>query len=118
MTKTGLLGPHPLAFDEINTEINWASPGVFALGYVDQHGAFRVNHVGRSDSDVRLRLHALIGSERVFKYRLYASPRAAFEKECELFHAFRPPCTRLHPDRPKGTNWTCPHCVMFAMPAR
>lgn len=117
MTHTALLGPHRLAFDEISTTIDWPSPGVFALGYVDHDGAFRVSHVGRSDTDVRARLRDLIGSERAFKYRLYASPRAAFEKECALFHEFRPPCTRFHPDRPKGTDWTCPHCVMFATAA-
>lgn len=116
MLTTGLLGPYRLSFDEIDRLIARPSPGVLALGQRDEDDAFRVNYIGRDDSDIRDRLRGFIGAEALFKYRLIQSQKAAFEKECELFHDFSPPCTRLHPDRPRGTNWTCPRCVAFALP--
>lgn len=111
--KTGLLGPYRLTFDGINRAIFRRSAGVFALGHRDPNGNFRVKHVGRSDTDIRSRLCECIGSDTLFKFSFYASARAAFEKECELFHDFNPPCNRIHPGRPKGTTWECPRCTIF-----
>ena len=114
MTKTGLQGPYPLSFDAIDAAVRSRSAGVYALGHADAQGRFCINHVGRSDSDLRSRLLDCIGSERLFKYGYSASAQTAFEKECQLFHDFSPPGNRLHPDRPKGTMWSCPRCRMFA----
>jgi len=114
MTKTGLQGPYPLSFDAIDAAVRSKSAGVYALGHADAQGRFCINHVGRSDSDPRSRLLDCIGSERLFKYGYSASAQTAFEKECQLFHDFSPPGNRLHPDRPKGTRWSCPRCRMFA----
>ena len=56
MTKTGLSGPYRLSFDAIDAAVTRKSAGVYALGHTDAQGRFCVNHVGRSDSDVRSRL--------------------------------------------------------------
>jgi hypothetical protein len=113
MTRTGLSGPHRLSFDAIDAAVTRTSAGVFALGHADAQGRFCVNHVGRSDLDVRTRLLDCIGSEALFKYGYFASSQAAFEKECELFHDIKPPGNRVHPDRPRGTTWRCPRCRIF-----
>jgi hypothetical protein len=114
MAKTGLQGPYPLAFDAIDTVVTRASAGVYALGHADAQGRFAINHVGRSDSDLRAKLLECIGSEALFKYGYSASAQTAFEKECLLFHDFSPPGNRLHPARPSGTMWSCPRCRTFA----
>jgi hypothetical protein len=111
--KTGLLGPYRLTFDGINEAMYRQAAGVYALGSNDPSGNFQVKHVGRADADLRARLRDCIGSEVMFKYRFYSNARTAFEKECELFHDFSPPGNRIHPGRPKGTNWLCPRCQIF-----
>jgi hypothetical protein len=100
MSKTGLQGPYPLSFDAIDSVVRATSAGVYALGHTDAQGRFAINHVGRSDSDLRARLLDCIGSEKLFKYGYSASAQTAFEKECQLFHDFSPPGNRLHPSRP------------------
>jgi len=47
---------YPLDRDVIDELITRTSPGNYALGYMDRDG-FNVFYVGRSDSDVRRRLH-------------------------------------------------------------
>lgn len=110
MAKTGLLGPHRLAFDEVSKVISRKSPGAFVLGHEDYEGRFLVSLVSRSDSDIRSRLCEYIGTATQFKYALYPTSREAFEKECQLFHDFEPPNNILHPSRPAGTTWECPRC--------
>ena len=114
MTKTGLQGPYPLSFDAIDAAVRSKSAGVYALGHADAQGRFCINHVGRSDSDLRSRLLDCIGSERLFKYGYLPSSQAAFRKECELFHDVQPPRLLVHPGRPKGTTWECPRCRIYA----
>lgn len=112
MIRTGLQGPFRLSFDGVDAEVKQKSPGVFALGYEDPQGRFCINHVGRSDSDIRGRLLDTIGSSTLFKYGYSASAQTAFEKECQLFHDIAPPGNRVHPARPKGATWRCPRCPM------
>lgn len=113
MAQTGLLGPYRLTFDAIESAVRRGSVGVFALGNAAPDGRFYVNHVGRSDTDVRSRLRDFIGSATLFKFGYFPSSKAAFEKECELFHDLNPQANRVHPDRPKGTSWICPRCRIF-----
>lgn len=110
---TGLHGPFQLTFDGISQAVTRKSSGTFVLGHTDARGRFCINHVGRADDDVKKTLLDYIGSASMFKYS-YFPLRAAFEKECELFHNFSPSGTRVHPGRPLGTNWVCPHCRIFA----
>lgn len=114
MVNTGLSGPYRLTFDAIDAAVAEALPGVFALGYADTSGRFCVNHIGRADGDIKLRLRDFIGSDSLFKYGYLPSAQAAFLRECELFHDIRPPRTLVHPGRPKGTSWECPRCRIFA----
>lgn len=106
-----LKGPHALSYDALQRLLPKARTGIFALGYVDGEGRFRVQSVGRDDYDVRARLSELIGSSTMFKYAVMSDSREAFEKECALFHQLRPPSTIIHPIRPRGTDWQCPHCL-------
>ncbi|HKZ95895.1 MAG TPA: hypothetical protein VJ045_02825 [Hyphomicrobiaceae bacterium] len=113
MISTGLLGPFRLTFDGINDAIPRVSPGAYALGHTDVSGRFYVDFVGRADTHIRDKLHSFIGSATLFKYACLPNAEAAFLKECELYHAFKPPGNRTHPDRPSGTNWECPRCRFF-----
>ena len=113
MAKTGLLGPYPLTYDEINDTVVANMAGAYALGRMDSGGRFSVNFVGRSDRDMRTRLCEHIGSDNLFKFMHYLSAKGAFEKECELYHEFNPPGNRVHPSRPSGSSWTCPRCQIF-----
>jgi hypothetical protein len=67
-------GSHPLSDAAIDAELTQTSPGNYALGYMDA-GAFRVFYVGRSDSDVKQRLHEWV--DMPSRYEDYASPAKA-----------------------------------------
>jgi hypothetical protein len=110
-----LKGPHTLSFDALQRVLPKARSGIFALGYIDGEGRFRVQSVGRDDYDVRARLSELIGSSTMFKYAVMTSARDAFLQECALFHELRPPSTIIHPVRPRGTDWQCPHCLQHVL---
>ena len=114
MPKSGLMGPYQLSFDGISSAVTRRAAGVYALGHTGADGKFRVQHIGRSDIDVREKLRGCIGSNTMFKYGYFPSSKAAFEKECDLFHDFGPPGNRIHPDRPAGSSLECPHCRFFA----
>ena len=113
MAKSGLLGPYRLNFDTIDAAITRSSAGVYALGYTSAEGRFCINHVGRADTDVRASC-ATASARRRYSSSATCRPRkAAFERECELFHDLSPPGNRVHPGRPQGTNWVCPRCRIF-----
>lgn len=113
MAKTGLIGPYRLTFDGINEVVIGTMPGVYALGHHDVQGHFCVSRVGRSDGNIRTELCNFIGSETLFKFDVMSSSQAAFEKECALYHDFSPRGNLVHPARPAGTTWTCPHCSVM-----
>lgn len=117
MTNSGLAGPYQLSFEAIEAAVTRQSPGVYALGHRDAAGRFSINHVGRSDSDVKARLRDYIGAASLFKFDYFSSAIEAFEKECALFHDIAPPGNRVHPDRPRGTTWRCPRCRIFGQRA-
>ena len=54
-------GPFPLTTASIDEVVTRRSPGNFALGYMDDE-TFIVFYVGRSDADVKHRLHDWVGS--------------------------------------------------------
>lgn len=113
MAKTGLLGPYQLTYDGIESAVTRKSAGVYVLGHMSPEGKFRIHYIGRSDTDIRETLRSRIGSNTSFKYGYFSSSKAAFEKECALYHDFSPPGNKIHPDRPKGSSSTCPHCRFF-----
>ena len=60
MRSLGMSGPFPLSDEAIDDAVTRTSPGNFALGYMEDD-TFRVFFVGRSDSNVRQRLHEWVG---------------------------------------------------------
>lgn len=109
-TGAGLRGPFPLTPDSIAEELVNGSPGAYALGYTDRFGRFVISYVGSGGEDLKAKLKGHVGTAPQFKFRHYADQKPAFEKECELFHQFRPSGNFLHPSRPHGADWTCPRC--------
>jgi len=67
-------GSYPLSDEAIDQALTRTSPGNYALGYMDGD-RFDVFYVGRSDSDVRQRLHEWVGMPS--RYEKYASPAKA-----------------------------------------
>jgi hypothetical protein len=67
-------GSFPLDDAVIDETVSRTSPGNYALGYMDGD-TFLVFYVGRSDSDVRSRLHEWVGASS--RYRRYASSAQA-----------------------------------------
>ena len=60
MRSLEMTGSYPLNDAVIDRALTRTSPGNYALGYMDGD-AFKVFYVGRSDSDVRQRLHEWVG---------------------------------------------------------
>jgi hypothetical protein len=50
-----------------------------------------------------------------FKFDYFGSAKAAFEKECHLFHDFGETSldNKVHPTGPENSNWKCPRCRHF-----
>jgi len=113
MASSGLKGSFPLTDEKIDDEVTETSPGAYALGDTLANGNFGIDYVGRSDKDVNDRLHDHVGKYKRFKYDYFSSAKAAFEKECNLWHDFSPSDNKVHPARPNGTNWKCPRCRVF-----
>ncbi|MTD93389.1 hypothetical protein GIW81_03445 [Hyphomicrobium sp. xq] len=113
LKNSGLSGPCALTYADINRNVQQGRPGNYVAGDLNEHGGITVERAGRSDHDVHGRLQDYIGVYRYFKFGYAQSAREAFEKECRLYHDFDPPDNAIHPDRPNGTNWMCPCCVIF-----
>jgi hypothetical protein len=113
MGETGLKGPFPLKAQDIEGEIARTSPGVYALDRSHEDGPFYFSYVGRSDTDLKARLHEHAGKYKRFQYAYYGSPEEAFTSECRLYHDFNPPSTIAHPPRPIGAKWKCALCKVF-----
>jgi hypothetical protein len=60
MRSLEMTGPYPLSDEAIDAALTRTSAGNYALGYMDGD-TFSVFYVGRSDSDVRERLHEWVG---------------------------------------------------------
>jgi hypothetical protein len=110
----GLRGPFALADNIIDQQVDVRSPGAFALGDSHNGDEFKAAFVGSSELDVNNQLHVYVGTYRRFKFVYCASARAAFEKECQLFHDFAPRDNLTHPPRPARSDWTCPRCNLIS----
>lgn len=119
MPNTGLEGPYHLSLERIDEVVTETSPGVYVLEREKDPNSFIMNYVGRSDDDVNDRLKDWVDESgyKRFKFAYFGSPKAAFEKECKIYHDFSGPNGKLdnekHPQRPEGTNWQCPRCDKF-----
>lgn len=114
LEENGLKGPFALTDRAIDAEVSPGFPGVFALDDLDNGNGFHIVFVGRSDIDVNNQLHVYVGAYRRFKFHCSASPQAAFDEECELFHDFVPRDNAIHPRRPARSDWNCPRCKLFS----
>jgi hypothetical protein len=114
MAITGLEGPFSLTKNEIDRVITRVSPGAYALGN-SEGNTFYVNYVGRSDDDLNGRLKDHVGKYQQFKAGYFPTAKAAFEKECNLFHDFGEYSldNKVHPARPALSYWKCPRCNVF-----
>ena len=112
MTASGLRGSFPLTSEGISNNVTRTSAGAYALGYT-KNELFYVDYVGRADANVAGRLRDHVGKYKRFKYEYYDSPKAAFMKECRLYHDFNPHDNKVHPARPAGSGWKCPVCRVF-----
>jgi hypothetical protein len=112
-----MYGPYNLTPDNIDRFVKPCVPGVFAVGYTRESGAFVVRYVGRADSDLRAALRSQPSDETArFKWVESASQMAAFDTQCELYHQFGGTDALdndEHPPRPKGSQWVCPVCGIF-----
>ncbi len=115
MASLGMEGPYTLTTAEIDRQVTQTSAGNYALGKTSTTGGFTPYYVGRSDSDVKARLKSWVGktTQPKFKFSYANSPKAAFEKECNNYHDFKPRGNSSHPDRPNGSGWKCPRCRIF-----
>lgn len=114
MAESGLYGPHDLTSSGIENNVKGTGAGAYALGRVGNDGTFYIDYVGRSDDDLAARLQQHVPEPYPkFKYGFLSSAKAAFDKECNLYHDFNPPNNKIHPARPRGSNWTCSRCTVF-----
>jgi hypothetical protein len=74
MRTLEMSGSYPLSDDAIDEVMTHKSPGNYALGYLDDT-TFVVFYLGRSDSDVRQRLHDWVGTPS--RYDRYAPANKA-----------------------------------------
>jgi len=79
MRSLEMNGSHPLSDEAIDEVLTRTSPGNYALGYMDDT-TFVVFYVGRSDSDVRQRLHDWVGAPS--RYDRYAPASKAAWASC------------------------------------
>jgi hypothetical protein len=94
MARTGLRGPYQLTFDGIASAVTRQSAGVYVLGHTTDEGKFRIQYIGRSDSDVRDTLRGCIGSNTSFKYGYYPSSRTHFSWNATCITTSARPGTR------------------------
>lgn len=112
--SSGLYGPFDLTQAGVANAVKGVGAGAYALGSVGADGLFYIDYVGRSDSDLAARLQQHTPEHYLkFKFGFYSTAKAAFDKECSLYHDFRPTDNKVHPARTKGANWSCLHCTIF-----
>lgn len=89
----GMEGPYPLTDAAIDETLRRTSPGNYALGYMED-AVFVVFYVGRSDADVRTRLHDWVGAPS--RYERYApSARAPYRSRLRGFPPLDTPALDL-----------------------
>jgi hypothetical protein len=117
MVSTGLDGPYVLTSSKIDEVVTRISPGTYVLDRKNESGTFIVCYVGRSDDNINQRLKDWVNSRYLrFKFGYFGSPKAAFEKECKIYHDFGESeklDNQVHPARLEDSDWKCPVCDIF-----
>jgi hypothetical protein len=109
MTVLSLSERNVLSSTTIAQAIRRKSAGVYVLSALEE-GVANVRRVGRSDDDVAEALRDSIGLYSHFAFVYAASPKDAYEIECELYHSLRPPENPIHPVKPDENAGVCPVC--------
>jgi hypothetical protein len=112
----GLGKPMPLDEDTILSEVDngegWSSSSVFVLGGIrkslDGKLRFRIRWVSHVDGNLGVELRKYIGQFKAFRFKFFRSTHTAFERECQIYHDFRPRENAVHPTRPRHTRFKCP----------
>ena len=102
----------PYDFNETDVKKMKEEIGNYALGHMTKENKFRPEYVGRSDSNLKAELQARLethGHHKKFMASITDSKEKAFNKECKNYHEFNPSENKNHPDKPDGTNLTCPY---------
>jgi len=104
-----MAGFYKLDSATIDQTVTTKSPGVYALDRTITPG-FTVNYVGRADDDVakRLKKWASEGYYKYFQFEYHSTVKAAFDRECQLYHLYPKLDNLIHPARPENTNYPCP----------
>ena len=108
-TAPSLNGPHLLNAQVIGRTVTRRSAGAYVVNSV-VGGAASVRLVGRADADLAARLREYVGLYASFAFVYAASPATAYEVECRIYHALRPPENAGHPLRPADAEGPCPVC--------
>lgn len=109
MTLPEAKGPYTLNESNINSIVDMNNIGAYSLGPLNTGGeTLTVKRVGRSDVNLNKRLKDYIGDYSHFVVRFCASVQESYETECKLYHKFNPSDNAYHPDKPTGTNYSCP----------
>ncbi|HKX10225.1 MAG TPA: hypothetical protein VJN67_18655 [Stellaceae bacterium] len=104
-----LNGPHLLNAQVIGRTVTRKSAGVYVVNSV-AGGAATPRFVGRADDDLAARLKEYVGLYASFAFVYASSPASAYEIECQIYHALRPPESTRHPAKPAGAEGACPVC--------
>ena len=118
--KAGLGRPMPLDEETIAEQVDkgagWSSSSVFVLGGIrkgeDDKPRFAIRFVRHVDGDLGTELRKYIGKYKGFRFKFFRSTRNAFDRECEIYHHFKPRENTTHPTKPKNTKFICsvPDC--------
>ena len=121
--SAGLGKPMPLNEVTITNEVDngdgWSSASVYVLGGIrkglDGKPRFQIKMVSHVEGDLGTELRKHVGKYKGFRFKFFRSTRNAFDKECHIFHEFRPIENINHPIPPRNTKFKCPvaDCTEF-----
>lgn len=114
MKSLGMGQSHRFLRENIDRFVKKSQIGNYALGYVEA-GIFYVCYVGRSDTDLNLRLKEHLDENsdyEFFKFKFAKTVIDAYEMECRNYHDFPNNNNKIHPEKPKGyiKRCKCPVC--------
>ena len=116
IATSGLGKPIPLQEVDILREVDnskdWSSSSVFVLGGIrmsaDGKFRFQIRKVSHVDGDLGKELRNYVGKFSGFRFKFFRSTRNAYDKECQIYHQFKPIKNITHPIRPRHTKFVCP----------
>lgn len=97
-------GPYRLTGDQVTSWVPLPLPGVYLLSDDGEE----MLRVGRCHDHMAACLKGWVGWYRLFWFDYALSPRAAYQRECELYHQHAPRDNQSHPQAPSRTRWLCP----------